>query len=431
MQGNFQPIEPIPHPLAAQVCVPGSKSQTNRALLLAALSDGVTNVKDALFSEDTMLLSGALKELGFLIDLNPTTKRIMIHGLGGYIPSSDGQIDVGNAGTAARFLTAFLTLGSGSYHLDGSTRMRQRPIGDLVLALTQLGAEVIPESPQPMDYITPPLTIKAKGLLGGRTSIRGEVSSQFLSAILMVAPYAQEPVDVKVESNLNSRPYVDLTLGVMEDFGVKVQQNLDDCFRITPQRYVSPVNYQIEADASSASYFFAAPAICGGWVKVNNITRNTLQGDIGFLDILSKMGCEVVESGSGIKVSGANELRGVDVNMKDISDTALTLAAIAPFANSPTSIRGIFSSRYKETDRIKATCIELKRLGVKVEEKHDGLKVFPCNRIAPARIRTYQDHRIAMAFSLVGLGTPGIEIENPECVAKTFPNFIEVLESLR
>ena len=417
-------IAPISHPLANRVEVPGSKSHTNRALLIAALAEGQTTLQNALFSDDSGYFADALSKLGYKIHLDPDAKSITVEGLGGQIPKKNANLKIGNAGTAARFLTAMLTLGHGNYSLEGVKRMRQRPIAHLVTALNRLGARVETRSG------CPPVYIHANGLPGGKTSIRGDVSSQFLSGLLMVAPYAKALVEIEVEGALHSKPYIDLTLGVMSDFGIEVQQDGYENFQVTQQRYQALGDYAIESDVSAASYFFAAPAICGGWVEVSNISRAVRQGDISFLKILEKMGCSVTEFDNVIRVSGPERLRGVDVDMSDISDTSMTLAAIAPFGKTPTRIRGITSSRLKETDRIAATCLELRQLGVKVDEHSDGMTIYPTENIRPAAIHTYDDHRIAMAFSLSGLRVPGIEIENPGCVAKTFPDFFGVLEQL-
>jgi 3-phosphoshikimate 1-carboxyvinyltransferase len=315
--------------------------------------------------------------------------------------------------------------------------MRQRPIGDLVSALNKLGAKVEGTSTDHRSLTTdnaslcPPVTVAAAGLPGGTTSIRGDISSQFLSGLLMVAPYAQTEVEITVDGPLHSKPYIDLTLGVMADFGVEVQREGYACFQVVPQQYRTPGEYPIESDASAASYFFAAPAICGGWVEVSNLSRTARQGDIAFLDVLEQMGCAVTEVPGAIRVSGPEHLQGIDIDMSDISDTSMTLAAIAPFAETPTTIRGIASSRVKETDRVTATVTELRRLGVKVDEHPDGMTIYPCPKIQPAQIQTYDDHRMAMAFALVGLKVPGIKIENPGCVAKTFPEYFQVLEQLR
>jgi len=371
-----------------------------------------------------------------------------VTGLGGKIPADKAELFIGNAGTAARFLSAFLTLGNGEYILDGEPRMRERPIGDLVSSLTQLGAKITiadnrPQTAQPIlsavgghrSEIYPPVRVIASGLPGGKTTIAGDISSQFLSALLMVAPYAQNPIEVTLSTDLNSKPYVDMTLAIMQDFGVKVKRDEYQFFRVPITNYESRITYAIESDASAASYFFAVPAVCGGPVRVENILRNSKQGDIAFLDVLKQMGCEIKEGKDFIEVtgfgSGDPHLKGVDVDMRDIPDTAQTLAAVAPFASSPTRIRGIASARIKETDRVHAVCTELMRLGVRVEEHDDGMTIYPCEKFTPATIQTYNDHRMAMAFSLVGLRVSGITIENPSCVSKTFPNYFEVLETLR
>ena len=430
LAAQIMQINPIPPPLNASVSIPGSKSLTNRALLIASLADGNTMLTNALFSDDSCYLVNALQNLGFNITLNPKNTRMTIIGLGGSIPAHQADLYIGNAGTAARFLSAFLTLGNGIYTLDGDTRMRERPIGDLVNALRQLGAkiEVINNH---QSSICPPIKIIASGLSGGKTKISGKISSQFLSALLIAAPYANTPVEIKITTELNSKPYIDMTLAVISEFGVEIDRDSYHAFFIHPACYSPVSTYSIESDASSASYFFAAPAICGGTVSVNNISRRSNQGDIKFLDILTRMGCVVAEHENSIEVSGAAELIGLDVNMRDISDTAQTLAMIAPFASSPTRIRGITSSRLKETDRISATCTELRKIGVRVDEHEDGMTIFPSKVFRRALVQTYNDHRMAMAFSLIGLRVPGIMIENPGCVSKTFPNFFNVLETLR
>ncbi|MFC1996883.1 3-phosphoshikimate 1-carboxyvinyltransferase [Chloroflexota bacterium] len=430
-------IATLDSPLCTPVSVPGSKSHTNRALSIAALAEGTTHLENALFSDDSRYYVQALTDLGFDIILDDGAKTMTLTGLGGNIPATKADLFIGNAGTAARFLTAMLTLGYGEYYLDGVERMRQRPIGDLVNALNKLGANV---EGTPMDHgsqimehaslLCPPVTIKASGLSGGATSIRGNISSQFLSGLLMVAPYAKNKVGITVDGPLHSRPYIDLTLGVMADFGIQVQREDYARFQVDMGKYCSPGTYTIESDASAASYFFAAPAICGGWVEVVNLSRSARQGDIAFLDVLAQMGCTINEVPGGIRVTGPKRLKGVDVDMSNISDTSLTLAAIAPFAETPTIIRGIASSRVKETDRVAATVTELRRLGIQVEEHPDGMTIEPCKEIRPARIQTYEDHRMAMAFAIVGLRVPGIEIENPGCVAKTFPDYFEVLALL-
>jgi 3-phosphoshikimate 1-carboxyvinyltransferase len=462
-------IQPITQPLKASVRVPGSKSLTNRALLIAALADGTTRLENALFSDDSRYFAAALQTLGFDVHLDESARAMTVSGLGGRIPASHADLFIGNAGTAARFLSAFLTLGHGQYTLDGEPRMRERPIGDLVEALEALGAVIEPVGDTRKSILDksrldnsilessnneyrvsniapsisnqqskinnqkslcPPILLHASGLPGGRASIAGDISSQFLSALLMVAPYAQNPVELSLSTELNSKPYVEMTMKIMEEFGVTIEASGYAHFSIRPGLYQAQEYYIIESDASAASYFFAAPLICGGTVRVENITRQSKQGDIQFLEILAQMGATIEETGDCILVTGHPSLRGLDVDMRDIPDTAQTLAAIAPFAASPTRIRGIASARVKETDRVAATCAELTRLGVTVEEYPDGMTIYPCKDIRPAKIRTYNDHRMAMAFSLIGLRVPGIEIENPGCVSKTFPNYFEVLDGM-
>jgi 3-phosphoshikimate 1-carboxyvinyltransferase len=423
--------------------MPGSKSLTNRALLIAALANGTTCLINALFSDDSKYFVKALQTIGFDVQLDETNQTMTVTGLGGKIPAGQAELFIGNAGTAARFLTAFLTLGHGEYILDGDSRMRERPIGDLVEALSQLGAKLGPANTNNWSLITdysdicPPLKIIANNLPGGKAKTAGNISSQFLSALLMVAPYAQNPVEITLSTELNSKPYVDMTLAIMKDFGVEVQREGYQHFTVPITNYQLPVSessvstYPIESDASAASYFFAAPAICGGTVKVENISRNSKQGDIAFLDVLQRMGCEIGEGGNSIEVTGTTELHGIDVDMRDIPDTAQTLAVIAPFAASPTRIRGIASARVKETDRVSATRNELQRLGVQVEEHEDGMTIHPAAVLRPVVVKTYNDHRMAMSFALFGLRCDGVAIENPSCVSKTFPNFFEVLETLR
>jgi len=431
-------IKPIGHSLNATTRVPGSKSLTNRALLIAALANGTTNITNALFSDDSKYFANALKTLGFDLQLDEANHEMTITGLGGKIPATKAELFIGNAGTAARFLSAFLTLGNGDYILDGEPRMRERPIGDLIDALNQLGVVISPLSPREraegegaVNAICPPVKINASGLPGGKTRIAGNISSQFLSALLMVAPYAQAPIEIELTTELNSKPYVDMTIAVMKDFGVDVERQGYDRFIIRPSFFFPLSSYPVESDASAASYFFAAPAICGGSVRVENISRKSLQGDIAFLDVLKQMGCAVEKAYDSISVSCHSQIHGIDVDMRDISDTAQTLAVVAPFASSTTRIRGIASARVKETDRVHATCVELERLGVSVEEHEDGMTIHPVEKMRPSVIQTYNDHRMAMSFALIGLRFDGVTIENPACVSKTFPNYFEVLETLR
>ncbi len=428
-------IQPIRRNLDAVVSVPGSKSITNRALLIASLASGSCSLENALFSDDSIYFANALKELGFFVNLDIESKKIIIQGCNGIIPSGQAELFIGNAGTAARFLSAFLTLGHGEYSLDGDQRMRERPINDLVISLRQLGAEIESAISSKMivsENIFPPIRFHSKGLAGGRTEISGNISSQFLSAMLMTAPYAKDSIEIFVTTDLNSKPYVDMTLSMMKEFGVDVYRDGYQYFKISPGKYQQKDKFIIESDASAASYFFASAAIVGGTVKVKNISRESIQGDIKFLDVLNRMGALVQDQTDGISVTFDTQriLNGISIDMSDIPDTAQTLAVLAPFASSPTHISGIASARVKESDRISATCNELRKLGIKVGENQDGMVVYPCSELKPAVINTYNDHRMAMAFSLIGLRFDGVTIENPGCVSKTFPNYFDVLETL-
>ena len=419
-------------PLRASVRVPGSKSITNRALLTAALADGRTTLRHALFSDDSRHFLGALASLGFTATADAATTEIRVDGQGGLIPATNAELFIGNAGTAARFLTAMLTLGHGTYVLDGEPRMRERPIGDLVLALRELGADVSPLAAEPSTdprAWCPPLRIVAAGLPGGTTRVAGDISSQYLSGLLLAAPYARGPVTIEVVGTLNSQPYVDLTLALMADFGVRVERDGYRRFDVSPARYQAQSTYVIESDASTASYFFALPVVAGGSVRVVDIGRSSRQGDVGFVDVLGQMGCRVTDGSDWIEVavpSGA-ALRGVDVDLRHIPDTAQTLAAVAPFASTPTTIRGIASARVKETDRVAAMAAELARLGVRVEEREDGLTIWPADALRPAVVQTYNDHRMAMAFALTALRVPGAQIADPGCTSKTFPAYFDTL----
>ena len=418
-------VAPIAGPLRATVRVPGSKSLTNRVLAVAALAHGETTLRGALIADDSLHMVDSLGRLGFRVKVDAAAEEITVQGLGGVVPSAGARLHAGNAGTVARFLTALVALGKGEYLIDGVPRMRERPIADLVEALRQLGAVV--------DCPTgcPPVRVVAAGLSGGRAALSGGISSQYLSALLIAAPYARSPVELVVDHALGSRPYVDMTLAVMAEFGVEVSHDGYHRFLVPQGRYRPRPVYRVESDASAASYFFAAAAVVGGTVRVEGISRRSCQGDIAFLDILAAMGCLVEAGEDWIEVTRRDDLRGVDVDLGNMPDTAQTLAALAPFAASPTVVRGIASARLKECDRVAATCTELARLGVRVAERPDGFTIHPASRLSPATVRTYDDHRMAMAFSLVGLRVPGLVIENPSSVSKTFPRFFEVLDELR
>ncbi len=423
-------IQPATGPLHATVQPPGSKSLTNRALVCAALADGTSRLTGALDSEDTRVMIEALRALGLEIVEDHDRELIQIRGCAGNIPANSADIHVANSGTTIRFLTAMVSLGHGTFRLHGTQRMHERPIQDLLDALGQLGVAAASEAANGC----PPVVVHADGLRLSRASIRGNISSQFISALLMTAPYATStqdslPFEITIAGQLVSKPYVAMTLAVMESFGARVEHDDElQVFRVAQKGYRAR-DYQIEPDASAASYFWAAAAITGGSVRVKGLNQQSLQGDVRFCDCLEKMGCEVRYDRDGITVQG-KPLRGVDVDMNAISDTVQTLSAVALFAQGPTTIHGVAHIRHKETDRISALVTELRKLGALVEERIDGLRIVP-QPLHGARIDTYNDHRMAMSLALVGLNIPGVIINDPECTAKTYPKFFADLQGLR
>ena len=411
-------IQPACGPIVATIRPPGSKSITNRALVCAALAAGRSTLTGALDSEDTQVMIAGLKNLGINVEVRDQGETLIVDGCQGLPPADKADIFVGNSGTTIRFLTALATLGNGSYRLDGVERMRERPIGDLTDALSQLGAQVACEGTKHC----PPVSITAARLPGGQAKIRGNISSQYLSGLLMAAPCAQRPVTLIVDGTLVSIPYVTMTLEVMRAFGIEAIAEKDFSeISIPNSNSYRGVNYEIEPDASAASYFWAAAAVTGGKVTVEGLGKDSLQGDVGFVDCLAKMGCEVQIDEQQTTVVG-KPLRGIDVDMNAISDTVQTLAVVALFAEGTTRIRNVPHIRHKETDRIAAVAIELCKLGAEVVEHADGLDITP-QRIKPAKIDTYDDHRMAMSFAIAGLVEQGITINDPGCTAKTYPNF--------
>ena len=418
-------IQPWRRPLDADVTVPGSKSYTNRALLVAALAQGETRLSGALFSDDTSYMSQALQNLGVVVKPDAGACLFEITGNGGRIPVDRADLYIGNAGTAARSLVSYVALGNGTFVVDGDEPMRRtRPISDLLDALVGLGVDARSRS----DNGCLPVVVNARGFKGGKTQIDASKSSQFLTSLMLTAPYTADGLQIEIIGDLK-RQYIDITMAVMQAFGVSVDHDDYRVFHIAGGQCYQPREYAIEPDASNASYFFAAAAISGGRVRVDNISIDSAQGDIHFVDVLEKMGCTVGRYADAIEVIGPSTLKAVEVDMKEISDTSLTLAAIAPFAEGPITIRNIEHTRWQETDRIRAMTTELRKLGVEVVERRDGVTISP-SKISPAAIDTYEDHRMAMSFSLVGLRAPGIRINNPACVSKTFPSYFEVLASL-
>ena len=425
-EGSVETVTVSPAaPVDAEIDLPGSKSYSNRALLLAALARGRSQITRALFSDDTRYMHRALTDLGIRVEADERSRSYAVEGRAGEFPVRSAALSVGNAGTAARFLTAALALGSGTFSVDGSPRMRERPIEPLLDGLRQLGADAGAR----FGNGRPPVDIRADGLPGGRARVQGDISSQFLSALLMAAPYARGDVSLEVEGELVSAPYIDLTLDVMGAFGVAVERDGDRRFRVAAGQTYRGRAYEVEPDASSASYFFAAAAVTGGHVRVPRLGRDSAQGDLGLLDVLERMGCTVSRERGAIDVWGPERLRAVDADFTRMGDVATTLMAIAPFADGPVTVRGIAQTHFEESDRPVAAATELRRMGVSVDSEWDSVTVHP-GPPRPTVVNTYDDHRIAMSFALVGLRVPGITIADPGCVAKTFPSFFDELGRL-
>jgi 3-phosphoshikimate 1-carboxyvinyltransferase len=423
-------VEPLPGPASGAVRPPGSKSISNRALVLAALSSvsRPQRLVGCLRSEDTEVMIASLTALGYQVHADwdgPDQTVTVFRGNAPLVPASSAELFVANSGTTMRFLTAMVSLGHGRYRLDGVPRMRERPIGDLLDALGQLGVRADSAAG------CPPVSVEGGGWRGGRVRVRGDVSSQFLSGLLMAAPFAPADTTFVLDGPLVSVPYVEMTRRMMQDWRLRVQHS--------PNSYHVPgrqapdglrqADYAVEPDASAASYFFAAAALTGGRVHVPGLARHGLQGDVHFVDVLQRMGCTVEHAPAGVTVQGG-PLRGIDVGMSDISDTVMTLAAVACFAEGPTTIRNVAHIRHKETDRLHALAVELRRLGAGVEEFPDGLTVTP-QPLHGALVQTYNDHRMAMSLALVGLRVGGVVIDNPGCVAKTYPGYFTDLARLR
>jgi 3-phosphoshikimate 1-carboxyvinyltransferase len=449
-------IVPLARPPWATIVVPGSKSITNRALVLGALlAKGFAYaIRGALRSEDTEIMIDCLRALGFrvLVDWQEEMVCVSSGRDEPLIPAAQADLFVGNSGTCMRFLTAMVSLGVGRYRLDGVPRMRERPIEDLLSALQQLGVHARSEH----NNGCPPVIVEAHGLDGGRTRIKGNISSQFLSGLLLAAPHAKTEVIIEIDGPLVSRPYVDMTIQMLHRLGYFI---LDDyasgqltvlssrardmdpevitkkiesaAFHdgFDPRRHTLLQDYVVEPDASAASYFAGAAAITGGAVTIPGLAENSIQGDMRFLDLLEEMGCRIERSDAQITIHGG-PLTGIDADMNDVSDTVMTLAAVACFAEGPTTIRNVGHIRHKETDRLAALATELRRIGAEVEESADGLTITP-RPLHGAVVETYKDHRMAMSLALVGLRVPGVVIKNPGCVGKTYPRFFEDLEKLR
>ena len=417
-------VTPAAGPLDFTIRVPGSKSLTNRALVLAALAETECTLTGALQSEDTQVMADCLRQLGWAVAVDAPAERITVTRPPGsaIIPERTADLFVGNSGTTVRFLTAMLALGKGVYNLDGVPRMRERPIQDLLDALGQLGVSATSDA----GTGCPPVTVHANGLYGGAVRVKADTSSQYLSGLLLAAPFAGGDTVIEVAAGAVSEPYILMTVALLREFGLLVDE-------IAPGRYVVPGRqghdrreFAVEPDASSASYFFAAAAITGGRATVTGLTRDSLQGDVAFVDALAAMGCAVTEWPAALTVVGG-PLRGIDLDMNAISDTVMTLAAVACFADGPTTIRNVAHIRHKETDRLAAVATELRKFGAAVTETADGLVIVP-GALTGAAVDTYNDHRMAMSLALVGLRIPGVVVNDPGCVGKTYPGFWRDLE---
>jgi 3-phosphoshikimate 1-carboxyvinyltransferase len=419
-------LKPIKH-VSGTVNVPGSKSLSNRALLLAALARGETHLTNLLDSEDIHHMLNALSALGVNYRLSKDKTECWVTGNGGEF-TSDKELNLflGNAGTAMRPLCAALACSRGSFELTGEPRMEERPIGALVESLQQAGAQI--EYLKNSGY--PPLKILGTPLQGGKISVDGSVSSQFLTALLMAAPLFVNDSVIQIKGELVSKPYIDITLDTMAKFGIEVENIEYQAFHVKGnQKYQSPGKFLVEGDASSASYFLAAGAIKGGKVKVTGVGRASIQGDIKFADVLEKMGAKITWGDDYIEVQGA-ALKGVDLDLNHIPDAAMTIATTALFAHGPTTIRNIYNWRVKETDRLAAMSCELRKVGAIVEEGYDFISITPPTKLLHASIDTYNDHRVAMCFSLVALSDTPVTINDPGCTAKTFPDYFSRFATL-
>ena len=416
-----QEIKPVDK-VQATLTLPGSKSFTHRALVAAALAPGESLLTNALDAEDTRLTAQALAQLGAGIDWRQDGVRVQ--GTGGRWQPVVAPIYLGNSGTSMRFLTALAALGQGEYRLTGSPRLCQRPQGELLEALAQLGVQAISEKGDGC----PPVMVHG-GLRGGKANLSGAISSQYLSALLFISPLAPQGAAIEITGDLVSRPYVDLTLDVLGDFGISYYREGYRYFHLPGGQCYLAQDYAIEADASSASYFWAAAALTEGRVTIANLFADSSQGDVGFLKVLEQLGCRVSSGEAGLTVEGG-PLQGVEVDMAAMPDLVPTLAILAAFAQGETLITGVSHLRHKESDRLAAMAAELRKMGIAVQETGDGLRITG-GQPHGAEIDTYQDHRIAMSFAVAGLRAPGTVINDPDCVAKSFPEFWDYFARLR
>ncbi|HOJ77578.1 MAG TPA: 3-phosphoshikimate 1-carboxyvinyltransferase [Bacillota bacterium] len=414
-------------PLNFEVDLPGSKSITNRVLLIAALADRPVKLRNVLFSGDGLSFMDSLRKLGFRLEINEAAKQVTVYGLGGMIPNKKAELNVGSAGTAARFLTAMLALSDGSFLINASLQMQSRPMKPLIEGLTRLGAKF--EFLGERDKL--PYRIKGTDFRDNQVVLQANISSQFLSALLLSGYKGPEQLEIIIDGEVAAKPYVDMTLKIMSDFGIDVENHSYQRFVIPKGQYYHGRDYTIEPDVSNAAYFLAMAALTGGSVLVKDVRLDSLQGDIKFLNILKQLGCEIEERDEGIFLRGpvGGRFPGIDADLGDTPDQTMTLAALAPFADGPTRIRNVGIIKYHESNRIAAIITELAKLGIHSEETDDGLIIYP-GQPQEAAIETYDDHRMAMAFSLIGLKAPGIKIMNPECTAKTFKDYFQVFDEI-
>ena len=419
---------PVPFTGPLTVDVPGSKSITNRALLLATLADGTSCLRGALFSDDSRHFLQCIQNLGFEAEVDEENCQITVRGLGGVIPRPEAKQYVGSAGTAARFLTACLGLSHGIYHMDASAQMRRRPMAPLLDALKELGCEILYEAGSTEGHF--PFTLQSHGFRKNSISVNIDSSSQFLSALLIVSCLCEKDFTIQIEGT-HGMAYIEMTRKMMEQFGVHTQETGERTFLTRSNQHYRAMDYRIEPDVSAACYFYAMSPLLNLPVLVNHVHFDSLQGDVEFIEILKKMGCSAEDTSRGILVTPPENggFHGITADMSACSDQAITLAAIAPFADSPTVITGIGHIRFQESNRIRAIATELTRMGISCRETGDSITIYPGTPRA-ARVETYDDHRMAMGFSLTGLRSPGIVIDNPGCCRKTFENYFQVLDSV-
>ncbi|MBF0225967.1 MAG: 3-phosphoshikimate 1-carboxyvinyltransferase [Desulfobacterales bacterium] len=413
-------IEIIPTKIKdCDISVPGSKSYTHRIIIAAALSDGVCKINNDLRSEDTVFTGSALEQMG--IKMEQHLDYVIVHGASGKFKPCSEPVYLGNSGTSMRLMTGVAALGEGLYTLTGTERMHQRPIVDLIDSLSRLGvcAKAVNDG-------CPPVEIKGRNIKGGSVPIKCDISSQFLSSLLLIAPYTRKGLEITVTAGPVSKPYIDMTIDVMEKFGVKVKRDGYEFFKVQGGQIYKSGEYNVEPDLSQASYFWAAGAITGAKVKVKGVKKNSIQGDLRLTDVFAAMGCKVSYENDGISVAGGN-LEGIEVDMSDMPDMVPTLAVVAAFAKGTTEIKNVAHLKAKESDRLGAVANELTKMGIAVSSSDSGL-IIQGGQPKGVSINTYNDHRIAMSFAIAGLSTPGVLIQNEKCVDKSFPNFWEVFQ---